>query len=360
MTDSAAPIRRARLALAAAFATAFLAASCGGAEATPSDEAARAIPVRVAKPEFRRQLPPIRLTGVVGAKEEVPLAFKIGGVVTRVAVEAGQSVNEGDVLAELSLTEIDGQVSAAREGLAKARRDFARAERLHADSVVTLAQLEDARTGLEVAEAQAKAAEFNRQYAVIRAPARGVVLRRQLEAGQLVGPGTPMLVLRTERRGFVLRAAAADRDAVRVVTGASATLTFDAFPGDEFAGTVERVGVAASPVTGTYEVEISIAPANRRLVSGLIGEAVLRPTASGPLPFIPAEALLEVDGANAAIFVLAEDGRHVIRRRVRIAFLDHGYAALVGGLDASAQVITAGATRLSEQSLVTVTPERAP
>ena len=149
----------------------LITAACGGADAAPRDESVRAIPVRVAKPEFRKDLPPIVLTGTVGAKEEVPLAFKIGGVVTRVAVDAGQAVAEGDVLAELSLTEIDAQVAAAREGLAKARRDFARAEKLHVDSVVTLAQLEDARTGLDVAEAQAKAAEFNRQYAVIRAPA---------------------------------------------------------------------------------------------------------------------------------------------------------------------------------------------
>lgn len=338
----------------------LIVAACGGADATPRDESIRAIPVRVVRPEFRKQLPPIILTGTLGAKEEVPLAFKIGGVVTRVAVEAGQSVNEGDLLAELSLTEIDGQVAAAREGVVKARRDFARAERLHADSVVTLAQLQDARTGLDVAEAQAKAAEFNRRYAVIRAPASGVVLRRQLEAGQLVGPGTPVLFLRTERKGLVLRAAAADRDAVRINVGASATLTFDAFPGDQFGGTVERVGVAASPLTGTYEVEISMSPQGRRFVSGLIGQAELRPRSNTSLPFIPAEALLEVDGVNAAIFVLSEDGTHVWRRRVRIAFLDHAYAALIGGLDSTTRVVTSGATRLSEGALVVVSPERAP
>ncbi len=335
-------------------------AACGGADAAPRDESVRAIPVRVAKPEFRKDLPPIVLTGTVGAKEEVPLAFKIGGVVTRVAVDAGQAVAEGDVLAELSLTEIDAQVAAAREGLAKARRDFARAEKLHADSVVTLAQLEDARTGLDVAEAQAKAAEFNRQYAVIRAPAGGVVLRRQLEAGQLVGPGAPVLVLRTERKGLVLRAAAADRDAVRLAVGARAALSFDAFPGETFTGTVERIGVAASPVTGTYEIELSVAAAGRRFVSGLIGQAELRPKAGSALPFIPAEALLEVDGPNAAVFVLATDGQHVERRQVRVAFLDGAFAALAGGLEPTAQVITSGATRLSEGSVVTVAAERAP
>lgn len=338
----------------------LLVAACGGADATPLDEAVRAIPVRVTTAEFRKALPPIVLTGTLGAKEEVPLAFKIGGVVTRVAVEAGQSVSEGDLLAELSLTEIDGQVSAAREGLAKARRDLARAERLHADSVVTLAQLEDARTGFDVAEAQAKAAEFNRQYAVIRSPASGVVLRRQLEAGQLVGPGTPVLVLRTERKGLVLRAAAADRDAVRITAGARASLSFDAFPGETFSGVVARIGVAASPVTGTYEVEVTLDPAGHRFVSGLIGQAVLRPQSGTALPFVPAEALLEVDGPTATVFVLAADGTHVERRRVRVAFLDGAFAALAGGIEAGVQVVTAGATRIAEGSTVVVTTERVP
>ena len=67
-----------------------------------------------------------------------------------------------------------------------------------------------------------------------------------------------------------------------------------------------------------------------------------------------------MDGVNAAIFVLTEDGTHVRRRRVRIAFLDHAYAALIGGLDSSTRVVTSGATRLSEGALVVVSPERAP
>ena len=338
----------------------LVAAACGGADAAPADNATAPIPVRVVHPQFRRDLPPIELTGTLGAKEEVPLAFKIGGVVTRVAVEAGQAVREGDVLAELSLTEIDGQVSAAREGLAKAKRDLARAEKLYADSVVTLAQLEDARSQRDVFEAQSKAAEFNRQYAVIRAPANGVVLRRQLEAGQVVGAGTPVMVLRTERRGLVLRAAAADRDAVRIREGEKATITFDAFPGDQFGGTVERIGVAASPTTGTYEVEIALAPGQRRFVSGLIGQARMFPHATTSLVFIPAEALIEVDGPNAAIFVVDEDGTTARRRRVRVEFLDGAYAALFGRIDSTVQVITAGATRLADGTKVTITPEKTP
>jgi RND family efflux transporter MFP subunit len=334
--------------------------ACGGAGAAPATEENARIPVRVATPESRSTMPAIVLTGTLGAKEEIPLAFKIGGVVARVAVEAGQSVAAGQVLAELSLAEIDAQVSAAREGRDKAQRDMTRAERLLADSVATRSQVEDARTQLDVASAQFRAAEFNRQYAVIRAPASGIVLRRALEVGQLVGPNAPLIVLRTDRHGLVLRAAAADRDAVRLKPGEVARVTFDAFPGREFSGRVERVGVSAMPMTGTYEVEIAVQSGGERLSSGLIGRASMSPRAATALPMIPAEALLEVDGSAASIFVLDDTGDAVRRIAVRVAFLDGAMAAISEGLPANARVVTAGATRLVDGDEVVVTVEKTP
>lgn len=338
--------------------------ACGGADAAPAKEDAAIIPVRVVTPEYRRTQPPIVLTGTLGAKEEIPLAFKIGGVVAKVSVEAGQAVREGDVLAELSLAEIDAQVSAARDGRDKARRDYDRAMKLLADSVVTAAQAEDARTGLDVAEAQLRAAEFNQRYAVVRATADGVVLRRQLEVGQLVGPGTPVIVLRTERKGLVLRAAAADRDAVRLKEGDAAKVTFDAFPDRTFAGRVERIAIAATPGTGTYETEIAVSAGGARLASGLIGRATLATRSATALPTIPAEALIEVDGDQAAVFVLAPkgaDGVQTVRRMtVRVAFLTDTEAAIASGLDASMRVVTAGATRLADGTRVSLATERAP
>ncbi len=334
---------------------AVTALACGG-DAPPPVEDVAAIPVRVAAPYLTAAEPPIVLTGTLGAKEETPLGFKIGGVVASVAVDEGDRVREGQLLAALSLTEIEASVAAAREGRDKARRDLTRVEALQQDSVATLSQLEDARTGLQVAEAQLRAAEFNRQYAEVRAPANGVVLRRQIEAGQLVAPGTPVFVVRLERGGLVLRAGAADREAVRLSEGIPAMVSFDAYLGESFDGRVERVGVAASPMTGTYEIEISVNPANRSLASGLIGRARITPGASSPAVTVPTESLLEVDGRWASVFVLAPDSSRAERRRVQVLWMDGGVAALAGGVDTTSRVITAGATRLSDSTRVRVVP----
>lgn len=335
---------------------------CGGDAAGAADDSAAVaapIPVRTAVVEARAAAPAVIATGTLGAKEEIPLAFKIGGVIERISAEPGQSVRAGAILAQLVQTEIDAQVESAREGRDKARRDAVRVRALAKDSVATLSQLQDAETQLQVAEAQLRSAEFNRQYATVRAPADGIVLRRTAEAQQLIGPNVPIVLLRTERKGLVLRAGLSDRDAVRLSAGESGIVTFDAWPGVEFVGRIERISSAASLGSGTYEAEVSVNAGGRRLASGLIGKVVLAPRAGVKVPLIPIEALLEADGDSATVFLLDEDGRTARRRRVRVGFVDGSFAAIPDGIEVGRRVITAGASRLNDGSKVSLSADTA-
>src|SRR6185503_1906869 len=94
----------------------------------------------------------------------------------------------------------------------KAKRDASRGERLYADKVVSLEQLQDLRTQAAVAEAALNSARFNWNYAAIVAPRDGTVLRRLAEERELVAPGAPVLVLGGQDRGFVVRAGLANRE----------------------------------------------------------------------------------------------------------------------------------------------------
>src|SRR5262245_50620066 len=105
-----------------------------------ADSVAAPVAVRVAPIVFERVSPPITATGTLGPKEEVPLSFKIGGVVAQILVDEGQAVRKGQTLASLELAEIDASVTRARSAAEKAERDLARARRLYADSVATLEQ----------------------------------------------------------------------------------------------------------------------------------------------------------------------------------------------------------------------------
>jgi multidrug efflux system membrane fusion protein len=300
---------------------------------------------------------PILASGTVAPADEIALGFKTGGVIERITVDAGDPVRAGQTLAALDLREIDASLAKARSGAAKADRDLARASRLYTDSVVTLAQLQDTETGAELARADLEAAAFNRRYAVIVAPASGVVLRRDAEPGENISPGATVLVVGSggAGRSNVLEIGLADRDAVSVRKGDPAVAQFDAMPGREFAGRVVRIGAAADPVTGTYEVEIALDDASA-LAAGLVGRARIRPARGAPATLVPIEAVLEADGADATVYALSADGKRAERRRVTVAFIEGSWVAVVGGLEGTSRVLTDGAAYLDDGAAVRLAP----
>jgi RND family efflux transporter MFP subunit len=300
---------------------------------------------------------PIVATGTVAPDDEIALGFKIGGVIARIGVDAGDRVRAGQTLASLDLREIDAGLAKAQSAAAKAARDLARARRLYTDSVVTLAQLEDAGTADEVARADLQAAAVNRRYSVIVAPASGVVLRRMAEPGENIESGAAILVLGSGVGGGdkVLKLGLADRDVVSVRLGDAAVARFDALPGRAVAGRVSRIGAAADPGTGTYEIEITLDAADQ-LVTGLVGQVEIRPAGGTPARLIPIEAVLEADGSEATVYTLSADGARAERRRVTVAFIDGSRVAVGEGLEGASQVLTDGAGYLDDGAAVKVVP----
>jgi multidrug efflux system membrane fusion protein len=293
--------------------------------------------------------------GTVAPKDEISLSFKVGGVIERIAVDPGDIVRAGQMLATLDLREIDAGLTKARSVAAKAERDLDRARRLYADSVVTLAQMQDAETASELARADVEGAAFNRRYAVIVAPASGAILRRSAEPGETVSSGTTVLVLGSRARGSVVEVGLADRDAVLVHNGDPAVARFDALPDMEFHGRVSQVAAAADRGTGTYAVEISLRGASD-LTAGLVGHVEIRPGTGAPATLVPIEAILEADGSQATVYALSLDGKRAERRRVTVAFIDGNRVAVARGLEGVANVLTDGAAYVDEGSVVRVTP----
>ena len=329
-------------------------AACGrGRAAAPP--AGDAVAVRVAPVSVEPIAPPVTATGTLGPKEEVTLSFKVGGVVSRIFVDEGRVVRAGDTLAELDLSEIDAAVVRARSAAEKAERDLTRARRLYADSVATLEQAQNAQTGRDVAHAELETTLFNRRYALIVAPASGLILRRSAEPGELVQAGKAILILGSHARGVVVRAGLADREVVRIRRGDRAVVRFDALPDRTFDGAVTEIAGAADPLTGTYRVELTV-PTASGLASGLIGRVEISPAAAGPLMLVPIESLLEADGVNATVYALAPDGRHAERRAVRIAFLAGDRVAIASGLEGVAAVVTDGAAYLDDGAALAVRP----
>ncbi|MFO1428671.1 MAG: efflux RND transporter periplasmic adaptor subunit [Candidatus Competibacteraceae bacterium] len=324
-------------------------------QATPPGPAARLTPVVVSPVQtvtFKRAIDSV---GVLAAKDEHRLSFKVGGVIEQIMVEAGDRVQRGQVLARLKPTEIDAQVHQAEEAYTKAKRDLERMQKLRDKGVVSVEQMQDAQTNESIASAALKTTLFNRSLADILAPVDGVVLEKLASVNEITNPGTPILVIAAEESGYVLRVGLIDRDVVRIRRGDSATVSFDAFPEKTFKATVSEVAAAADPRTGTFRTELRIEAGGQRLFTGLIGRARITPatTSSSSALAVPIEALLEANGSQAYVFTLEATTGAVRKRPVRVGDI-HGALAVVEGLEPGDVVVKEGAAYLEDGARISI------
>jgi membrane fusion protein, multidrug efflux system len=313
--------------------------------------------VRVATAALGPAAPVLRTSGVLVTKDEVRLSFKVAGVIKRIAVQEGQAVRRGQILAELAQGEIAAQVAQAQQALEKAQRDVARGEKLYQDRLVSLGQLQDLRTQAATGQAALELAQFNRNYAVIIAAEDGVILRRLARERELVEGGAPVLVMGVRGLGYVVRVGLADREVVQVRLGDEGEVLLDAYPGQVFKAQVTEIAAAADERSSLFQVELLIDAADTPLVSGLVANLALTPYSAlqAQRVYVPLSAVVEGQGQRASVYLLGKDpaGHSVVRRReVQIAFIDGERVAIAAGLLEGEQVITDGALYVSDNERV--------
>jgi len=339
------------------FAALFASSLClalAGCDTNVEEAPPEATPVRIAVAAAGPAAPSIRTTGLLANKDEFRLSFKVGGVINRIGVREGEHVVRGQRLAEIEQAEINAQVEQSRQAKDKAQRDLERGERLYADKVISLEQLEDLRTQRAVAAAAFAAAEFNWNYAAIVAPRDGTVLRRLADERELVSAGTPVLVLGAHDRGFVVRIGLADREVVQVHLGDSAQIRLDALPETTLHGKVTEIASAADPASGMFGIEVAVDATSLPLKSGLVAKLSIVPASAGAASrtYVPIGSIVEGDGHRASVYVLDNDRAR--RREVQVAFIANDRVALTSGVEVGEQVITDGALYLDDGEQVAV------
>lgn len=311
-----------------------------------------AVGVRILKISNSKYVSPVRCTGLLSTKTESKLSFKTGGIIHRIMADEGQSVKEGQLLAELKLEEIRSQVRQAELVLKKAERDFQRAENLYRDSVATLEQFENARTALDMASTSERIAQFNLRYSAIHAPSDGKILKRIAEADEIIAPGYPVFFFASTQNQWVVRVNLTDRDVIRIHMQDSARIYFDAYNDEVFPGKVSEVGIASDPYTGTCEVEIQLLRKPKKLVSGFIARVNIYPDEQKESIFIPYKSMLEGSGLTGYVYVI-EDGSPV-RRKIKIeSFTDQGII-VESGLQTGEEIVVEGTQYLREDSPIEI------
>ncbi len=313
------------------------------------------VPVRVTLSEIRKEPAVISLhsNGILVSSEEMKLSFKTGGIVANIPVTEGSRVRKGALLATLDLSEIKAAVDQAELGYNKALRDFQRVSNLFRDSVATLEQKQNAATALDLAESRLMVARFNLDHSTITAPENGIVLKILTRENEMASPGYPVIFFGSSAKFWKVRVGFPDRDIVKINVGDSARISFDAYPDKIFYAIVEQTGEMSNPMTGTYEVELSLSDTNLRLASGFVAGVDLFTSTSDSVLTVPVESVVEADGNEGYVYILKSDSS-VSKTRVEIVSVTGSRLAIRGIPDGIVEVVSGGAAYLRDGEKVQV------
>lgn len=312
-----------------------------------------AILVRTVAVESADYKPTLQYSGMMASTNEARLAFKIGGIISKIYVKEGDHVTKGQLLATLNLTEISAQVEQSTQAVEKAKRDANRVKNLFNDTAATLEQFQNVQTQLDVAKENQRIAQFNLSYAQIRALDDGIITKKISNEGEVIAPGSPVFIINSaSNNDWVIRFGVADKDWSIIQKGDAATVSIDAYPNKSFAGIITKKAESADPYSNTYEIEVKVLPNGEKFASGLFAGIQLKGNAVKGLKLLPIEALAEADEKKGFVFVLNEDKKSVKKIPVKIAFINKDKVAIQSGLENIAEVITDGVSYLTETSQV--------
>jgi len=370
-------------------------------------------PVRVQVVETASTEDGPRYSGSIEPVSRVDMAFRLGGYVDQILrvadehggmrlVYAGDVISRGATLVRLRqadyITKVDQAVSQldqakaavdqtadgvkqSQVGRDKAKLDFDRASALFKTQSIAkpdmdgaTAQLDAAQAALDGAQAQltlARARVAGAQAVVdeanlalkdtaLTAPSDGMVIKRLVEVGSLVGSGSPAFVL-ADLNNLKAVFGAPDVLLAQLKIGMTLALSSEALPDAVFNGRVTSISPAADPRSRVFDVELTFPNPGLRLKPGMIVTVQMpAPPKTGPVPVVPMSAIVRSKSKQEgyAVFIVDEQGGKAVSRArdVSLGGALNNRIIVNAGLRPGERIIVTGAALVNDGDNVEVVP----
>lgn len=297
----------------------------------------------------------------IRARTESRLGFRVAGKVARRLVELGQPVRAGQVLGQLDPQDLRLVQDAARAGLAaaeanatQATADHKRFTELKAQGFISEAELERHTTALRTAEANLRQARAQAgvqtnqaSYAALVADAAGVITSVDMEPGQVINAGMPVLTLAHDGARDAVFAVAEDLgQATRALIGKTGAIKVRRWGASEWQpATIREVAAATDPVTRTFLVKADVGKAGFELGQSATVAFNTPVRVTGGVR-IPLHALAERQG-KSTVWVLDAKSMTVNPQAVVTGDVVGNIVLIAKGLMPGQEIVTAGVHTLN-------------
>jgi RND family efflux transporter MFP subunit len=337
----------------AALAMVLLLAGCEASTA-PAIKSER--PVQIQRVTFESENAAREFVGVVRARHETDLGFRVAGKIVARIVNVGDRVRVGDVVArldpqdaQLQTESASAELAAATSNQAQTAADHQRYTALRERGFASIADFDRKKLAKDEAEGRVERAKRSLElarnqlaYTELKADADGVITATMAEPGQVVAIG--QAVARLAHHGEKEAVVALPESWLADARKARATVRLWHDRDRSFTATLRELSPQADAASRTYAARFTIRDADDAVAFGMTATVTLALGSDAPVARLPLSAILN-RGTGPAVYVVDENGS-LLQRPVTVASFTEDSAIVTGGVGAGDKVVTLGAQKL--------------
>jgi len=297
--------------------------------------------------------------GTIAAVHGVTVSADLPGVVDRIAFESGQSVREGDVLALLDTRQERAQLAAAEAQRDLAKVNFDRLDGLLNERIVSRAEFDKATADQRQAEARVGEIQAAIARKTVRAPFSGVLGLRQVNLGQYLSGGDPLVTLQALDPIYV-NFGVPQQAMASVRAGRRVRVTVGDLAGVEFTGPITAIDSVVDESTRNVQAQATLPNPQAKLHPGMFVQTEVVVGSTSTVVSLPASAISYAPYGDS-VFVVTDlkDAAGKTYRGVRQQFVKLGgsrgdQVAVLTGVTAGDEVVTSGVFKLRNGAAVLV------
>jgi RND family efflux transporter MFP subunit len=269
------------------------------------------------------------------------------GKIISLNVQEGQFINQGEILLQLDNDMLQYQLENLDVSIESQTNDLDRLTVLAKSEAVPAVQLEKAKLALKSSQIQRKQVLKQLSGNVLKAPFSGIVTKKLVDLGSVVGIGTPVFEI-TDISQLKLTVSVPERDIQNFVLNQQVSVDVDVFPGKSFSGKVSLIGIQADKMHN-FKVQVLVTNTNKELRSGMFATARLISSNSVTVLSVPRKALVG-STKKPAVYII-KDGKAVLTY-FTAGTSDGDYIEVINGLTKDDRIILKGQVNLTAGSPV--------
>lgn len=290
-------------------------------------------------------------SGTVEESSGSALSFPVAGTVEQICVTEGQRVGKGALLAVLDKVSLQSAYEAALATLEQATDAYDRLKQLHDNNSLPEIQWVEVQSKLKQAQSTERIARKNLEDGKLYAPFSGVISEKNVEVGQNVMPGQPVVKL-VNVHPVKVAIAVPENEIAQLSLGQPVSVTVPALGGRTFEGKIAEKGIAANPLSRTYEVKARVENADGALMPGMMGTLGLQAKDDAQAIILPAR-LVQTDEQNNPFVWINQQGK-AHKQILTLGLLTRKGVVVTDGLKPGDEILTEGQQKVSHETAITV------